>query len=60
MVERTTGDKSQIVDSDGFVNGIAKVVNEAMKGANPSKIQVGTVLSKVLHLVRTHRVPLET
>ena len=59
MVERTTGDKSQMVDVPGFVKEMSELVRKN-HNFKPGEVYIGNVLSSVLSLVHKHRVPLET
>lgn len=59
MIERSSGDKTKMIEPEGFVNEMDALITMVMR--HPlSEIKIGDVLGKVISLVRKHQVPLET
>ncbi|CAK0847869.1 unnamed protein product [Prorocentrum cordatum] len=61
MVERSPGDRSQVVDEEGFVDSISRLISSARGGGVAlGKVRIGDIFSEMLGLACSHRVKLET
>jgi aarF domain-containing kinase len=59
MVERSR-DPTSCIDQEGFIEGMSEIVNQVkLDSFRLDKVQIGTVLEKVLNLVHKHQVRLE-
>jgi len=61
MLERSPGDRSVVVDPEGFVAGVEELIGR-MRGIGISlgKVRIGDILGQMLGLACAHRVKLET
>lgn len=61
MVERSSGDRSAVIDEDGFVENVGDLVSSACShGFSLGKWGIGDTLRQILQLAYNHNVKLDT
>merc|ERR1712203_973505 len=61
MLERSPGDRANVIDEEGFVAGVAELISSLRSGGIAlGKVRLGDCFNKMIGLACDHRVKLET